>query len=531
MENNLIDDFEKKDRKKKTETVDAVPYIIYNSVNAAGAAAEAVQVHYDAFAASSAKGTSKGLKDISQSRVDPKYYDINIKQQAGFSAEVKSVARANAEAVMSKNDSARYVRTDDMLKQSDGKGNFIGGTNDQLYDIAKVDVNGNYIPGSGVQMKFVGNNADELVNKLLSKNYDKYRDSGASFGVPSDFLSEAQDILNTKALKAQQGLKRAQQGGNMELAQKYQNRLDIIDKTKLVDSGVTNRDAIMARKHPVVSTAMDVGKVAHNAGVQGAKYGGTYAATMSSMYNIKAVLDGKKSVEDALVDVAIDTGKGVATGYMVQGGTAVMGNVVQKTAEKFGVKLAANSSVPGKVITAVIITGDSIAKYLGGEITATECLTSIGNKAVDLGIATVGGMAGEAIVTTLLEGTVLAGSTILPVIGAAACAVVAGMIAQKLMERLQKKQLEHEERMRLQAEYKAAAADAKRFREELERYLQEYFQGYRECFEDAFGLLDSGFAVGNANDMIAGANMITRKMGGTVPYNNVAEARAFFIKG
>lgn len=56
---------------------------------------------------------TKGLKSISKSKVNPNYEHQNIQQQAGFSAEVKVVARENAEAIINKSNQ-RVVRTDDI---------------------------------------------------------------------------------------------------------------------------------------------------------------------------------------------------------------------------------------------------------------------------------------------------------------------------------------------------------------------------------------------------------------------------------
>ena len=45
----------------------------------------------------------KGLKKIAKSNVNPNYKTQNIKQQAGFAAEVKYTARQNAEKLSIKN--------------------------------------------------------------------------------------------------------------------------------------------------------------------------------------------------------------------------------------------------------------------------------------------------------------------------------------------------------------------------------------------------------------------------------------------
>ena len=120
---------------------------------------------------------SKGLKQISESRVHPDYKKSNIKQQSGYSAEVKSAAKKNAEKYINGDTKSRASRTDDISMQSDGKGNTIGGINDQLYDIAEIDNNGMYVDGTASQLKFVGGTAEQCAQKLISAKYDKYRDA------------------------------------------------------------------------------------------------------------------------------------------------------------------------------------------------------------------------------------------------------------------------------------------------------------------------------------------------------------------
>ena len=43
---------------------------------------------------------TKGLVGISQHAIHPEYKDLNIKQQAGFSAEVVATSRDNAESII-----------------------------------------------------------------------------------------------------------------------------------------------------------------------------------------------------------------------------------------------------------------------------------------------------------------------------------------------------------------------------------------------------------------------------------------------
>ena len=134
--------------------------------------------------------------------MDPNNPEISIKQQAGFSAEVKTQARESAEKIIA-GEEKRITRTDDMTKQSDGRGHAIGGKNEQLYDIAEVDVNGIYVEGTGRQLKFVGGNAKECCQKLLDKKYE-------NTGMPVCLLRSRPISMTMSALSIQEN-RRAEQ--------------------------------------------------------------------------------------------------------------------------------------------------------------------------------------------------------------------------------------------------------------------------------------------------------------------------------
>lgn len=196
----------------------------------AGAQAETVQrygsavkehfVSYSGMDNEAQAKLTKGLKQISESKVDPNNPEISIKQQAGFSAEVKTQARESAEKIIA-GEKKRVTRTDDMTKQSDGRGHTIGGKNEQLYDIAEVDANGIYVEGTGRQLKFVGGNAKECCQKLLDKKFDKYRDAGVPIEIPSDFYDEVSADLSQRIDQLNKQIQNAEAKGNLALAEKH----------------------------------------------------------------------------------------------------------------------------------------------------------------------------------------------------------------------------------------------------------------------------------------------------------------------
>lgn len=256
---------------------------------------------------------------------------------------------------------------------------------------------------------------------------------------------------------------------------------------------------------------------AHEAGKDGAQNAGVTALTMSGIMNVVSVIRGEKSGEDAVADTIKDGGKAAVTGYAMGGGMTVVSQSLSYSSSEFAQALAKNN-VPGRVITAVIVTGDTLKQWGSGEITTQECLIQLGDKGLNMATMGYSMAVGQALIP-------------IPVVGGAVGALVGSMLTSQmynnLIHDLQTKQLEHEERVRIIAECHAAAESARAFRAELEQYLDSYFEEYRTCFDDAISSMQLSYETGDADGVIAGANEITRKLGGQVRYETVSEFKSF----
>lgn len=265
------------------------------------------------------------------------------------------------------------------------------------------------------------------------------------------------------------------------------------------------------------SSLSNMVKTGHKAGMAGAQNAGVTVLTMSGIMNMVSVVKGEKSADEAVGDTIKDGGKAAIMGYVMTGGLTVASHSLTNSSSRF-IQGLAKSNVPGKVITSIVVTGDTLKKWSNGEITTQECLIELGDKG--LNIATMGySMAvGQALIP-------------IPIVGGAIGAMVGSMLTStyynNLISTLQTRQLEHEERMYIIEECHVAAEQTKAFRMELEAYLESYFQEYRECFDTALSSMRFAFQAGDADGMIAGANEITKKLGGQIHYETVEEFKQF----
>lgn len=273
------------------------------------------------------------------------------------------------------------------------------------------------------------------------------------------------------------------------------------------------------KQQDMKATAKNIVATGHNAGVAAAKNAGIMGMTMSSIMNMTAVIKGEKSAEDAIADTVIDSGKAVVTGYAMGGSLTTVSHTLSGSSSKF-LRALSQSNVPGKVVTAVMLTGDTLKRYGDGKISTQECLLELGEKGLNFATTGYSMAVGQALIP-------------IPIVGGAVGALVGSMLTSnyynQLMTELQRKELEHQERLRIIAECERASKELRSFREELEGYLASYFREYQDCFDDALSTIYMSFQMGDADGVIAGANQITRKLGGKVQYDNMNQFKNFLF--
>lgn len=210
-------------RKEKDLLNAGIAGAAYETVQRYGAAAKQHYVAYSGVDNEAGKTLVKGLKQIAEEKINPDYEFQNIHQQAGFSAEVKDVAKSNAESII-RGETTRKIRTDDL-----------GRVNDPLYDTVSIDANGDIIDGSGAQMKFLGasekdttgaGDAARALDKLQSKKFEKYLDHDAKIDVPADQYDRMIQEANKKIEGLSRQLENQKNAGNTAQVQKIQERID-----------------------------------------------------------------------------------------------------------------------------------------------------------------------------------------------------------------------------------------------------------------------------------------------------------------
>ncbi|GAA7473092.1 hypothetical protein ID1076_07190 [Helicobacter pylori] len=281
----------KKDREKKQKYSNITDATIMGSTSEESALYASANKEY--LAILDDKTLGRTLEGISKYKVNPKYQHRNINQQAGFSAELKEQAHANAHNILMKN-GERLVQYDNL---SSGQKDQIKklfpdyatpNKNHELVDYVRVDRNGNVIANTLTQSKFVGKDGAECFEKFLSKGYEKYLKNGMKMEIPKDFLGDFQKEANIKIKSLESQIAKQESFGNFQKAAKLKEKLQKCEtiKANTRPASITKKEAIEARLNPNLSTAKDVANLSHQAGMNAMQTGAFVGGGVSLITNV-----------------------------------------------------------------------------------------------------------------------------------------------------------------------------------------------------------------------------------------------------
>ena len=495
---------EKKDKEKSIDNI-VLGNAASEVVNRYGSAVKEHFVAYSGVDNEAGKELTKGLKEISQYKVNPENEYSNLKQQAGFSAEVKHVARKNAENIINKN-GERVVRTDD-----------VGRVNDQLYDHITYDKHGNIIEQS--QMKFVGKNSSEALQKLASKDYQKYLDNDAPMYVPSEQYDGIKKEALEKAESCYEQAERLKQDGKLDIAEK---KIEEAKKYEKINKNVrkaesSSDEAMEARLKPEVSTAKDIVKLGHRAGLEQAKMGAAIGGGISIIRNCVDCFNGDKEPEEAIKDVLLDTGKAAAVSY----GTAFTGSLIKGAMQNSKNAILQNvskTSLPAMLVTTTLEIGKTFKRYFIGEIDGVQCFEELGEKGV--------GMISSSMFAVFFQTAIP-----IPVVGALVGSMVGYSFSsayyREILNVFKEAKLAHERRLKIESECAEAIKMIREYRSILEELISEYLVDHITVFNDALNQMNSALELGDIDLFIEGNNKIINKLGKKVKFNSFKEIDDF----
>lgn len=452
------------------------------------------------------KVLDRGMLDVSKGKLNPKYYDQNIKQQAGYSAEIASVSRRNAKAVI-ESSSGRAFRSEDVAGY---------GKNHKVVDI--VEIIGDKEITS--QMKFVSNQ-EALLRKIACGRGGGKNDLSRylyvdKLEVPTEQVSSMKEACQKQAVSLFKQSEAARKNGDVSLADRKMqdaNNYELLEE-KIADSGLSIDEAINYRLNPRWQTAKDITKVSHDAGCQGLIFGAAVGGAISSINNIIAVRSGDKELSEALLETGKDTMIAGATGYATAfTGTAIKSYMGQSSSVV--TRSLGKTGLPAMVVSACLATGQSIKKFTNGEISAAELTQDVGLTASGMLSASMFTMIGQLAIP-------------IPVLGG----LIGGMVGytltntfyQSFFGALKDKKLSAERRKQIELQCEASKILALEYKIKIEEIFAYRLQALEKDSQALFFALDNP-DISN-DDFCADMNKFALTLGVKISINNMAELEA-----
>ncbi|MCQ2947471.1 hypothetical protein JT185_03125 [Helicobacter pylori] len=508
----------KKDRKKKQKYSNITDATIMGSTSEESALyASANREHLSVL---------DKLEEISKRKINPNYTNQNINQQAGYSAEIKEQARVNMHNILA-GKRERIVQYDDLFseKKTQVKKLFPNyatpSKNHEFVDYISVDEKGNVIPGTLTQSKFVGRNGAECFEKFLSKDYEKYLKNGMKMEIPKDFFGDFQKEANIKIKSLESRIAKQKSFGNFQKANILERRLQKCKtiKANTRPASITKKEAIEARLNPKLSTAKDVARVSHQAGMNAAQTGAWIGGGVSLVTNVYECIANGKDPMKAIKHTAIATLKGGALSYGSAFAGSSLGGLMQSSANKI-IQSLGKGSVPAMFVGACVANATVLTRYFSGKIDKTELLKQLVKANTTLVSSGAMAVAGQALIP-------------IPVVGALVGGFVGAILSETFfnafLKAREEAKLACQRRIEIEKECRELIKLLEVYQNQFKEVFEKYFHETTKFFNQSFNELERASYAGDADLAIAVNNKSREWLGQKALFDNKQEGWELII--
>ncbi|MFH0709374.1 MAG: hypothetical protein V2A75_04120 [Pseudomonadota bacterium] len=456
------------------------------------------------------------LSKVAESKINPQYADNNYHQQSGFSAEIKTEARINAENII--NDSDKRIKRTDK----------IGNVNHPKFDHVDVDKNGNPILNNdgtfkgGSQQK-VHINIETYDKYSKPELYEKYQ--GAPIDVPTNQLEEIKQRYANTIENLQQQEAKLRQSGKIELANEKNAEItrakDV--RNRFRDSKVSTDEAMEARKNPALSVGKDIADISHKAGVEASKMGASIGGGLSLLKNIFLVIKGESDTYNATKNVIIDTGKSAAVSYATGASSSAIQGALKASGSQITQNLA-KGNTPTLIIQTSIIIVQYTKKLVAGKITPLEFAKHMGQESTTLATSITGANLGAIVGTLIVPGV---GTIVGGVIGGMVASIMSSAVYSELQKSIHDLELSNQQREMIRQYCQSLIKQEKEYREYTMSIFDKYFDNKE--FEIRNGFENVSLAFQNGTDINQGLSMIGQAFNINLQFDN-AQGFKNFVK-
>ncbi len=458
------------------------------------------------------------LEEISKRKINPKYSNQNINQQAGRSAEIKEQVRVNANNILA-GKPERIVQYDDLSSGQKAQiknlcpNHATPKKNHEIVDYVSVDKKGNVIPDTLTQSKFVGRNGEECFKKCLSKPYKKYFENGVNMKIAKDQYGDFQRAANTRIKSLESQIAKQKEFGNFQKAADLEEKRQYYKtiKAHTRPASVTKGEAIEARLNPKLSTGKDVASISHKAGMNAAQTGALISGGVSAIKNIYECIANGKDPEKAIKHTAIATLKGGAFSYGSAFASSSLGGWMQSSTNRI-IQSLGKGSAPAMIVTACVTNAMVLTRYFSGKIDGTELCKQLVKANTTLVSSGAMAVAGQALIP-------------IPVVGMLVGAFVGAILSETFFNILNSERVElaRQRRIEVEKECREIIKLLEMYQNQFKEVFESYFHETTKFFNQNFDELERALYAGDANLAIGVNNKIQERLGQKPLSNNNQE--------
>ncbi|MDU9728729.1 hypothetical protein RGC45_06620, partial [Helicobacter pylori] len=393
--------------------------------------------------------------------------------------------------------------------------------NHEIVDYVSVDKKGNVIPNTLTQSKFVGRNGAECFEKFLSKDYEKYFENGVKVKIPEDFFGDFQKEANIKIKSLESRIAKQKSFGNFQKANILEKELQKCKtiKAHTRPARVAKGEAIEARLNPNLSTAKDVTRVSHQAGMNAAQTGALIGGGVSAITNIYECIANGKDPMKALKHTLVATAKGGALSYGSAFASSSLGGLMQSSANRI-IQSLGKGSAPAMIVGACVANATVLTRYFSGKIDGTELRKQLVKANTTLVSSGAMAVAGQALIP-------------IPVVGALVGGFVGAILSETcfnaFLKAREEAKLARQRRIEIEKECREIIKLLEIYQNQFKEVFEKYFHETTKFFNQSFNELERASYAGDADLAIGVNNKIQERLGQKALFDNSKEGWELII--
>lgn len=260
----------------------------------------------------------------------------------------------------------------------------------------------------------------------------------------------------------------------------------------------------------------------HQSGMEAGKMGAAFSSLSSGISGLYQLSQGHATKEEVAAQVIIDTSKGFVTSYLTTAGSkGIIHGLTKAGVSETTASVLTKSNAHVALAAGVVKSGQSVVRYLRGDIDSDQLMNEISETAVTGASVFYYGALGQAIIPIPIVGAMI-GSTVGYFVGSMlhqSGLIGLGEVATVKIARKRREQIE--------ALCLETIPLIRQHRQELEALLKTHFAERRQILTQAFDGLEKSLVSWDADDFTQQLASVNQAFGKALPFQSFDEFDAF----